>query len=150
MKRILISIIAIALTVSVLGCGKKKEIINSELASVLVNNAVFSEVLTEIDSSSAERRYLISPKDYSEITAYVGTNGVCDEFLIVKTSNTASMIEKLNKYLENKRSEYEKYRPGEVGKLTAPVIAEYKDTVVMIITQDTQKATSIYEEYLKK
>ena len=130
--------------------GKKREIINSELSREITDNVEFSEQLTQIDTINAQKRYMLSSKDYSEITAFVGTASVCDEFVIVKTSNTEGIIEDLRSYIDSKKESYKTYRPNEIYKLDNAIIEQYEDAVVMIITADSDDAIRVYEEYLKK
>ena len=131
-------------------CGKKSEIINAELSREITDNVEFSEQLTQIDTINAQKRYMLSSKDYSEITAFVGTASVCDEFVIVKTSNTEGIIEDLRSYVDSKKESYKTYRPNEIYKLDNAIIEQYEDAVVMIITADSDDAIKVYEEYLKK
>ena len=131
-------------------CGKKSEIINAELSQEITDNVEFSEQLTQIDTINAQKRYMLSSKDYSEITAFVGTASVCDEFVIVKTSNTEGIIEDLRSYIDSKKESYKTYRPNEIYKLDNAIIEQYEDAVVMIITADSDNAIRVYEEYLKK
>lgn len=131
-------------------CGKKSEIINAELSQAITDNVEFSEQLTQIDTLNAQKRYMLSSKDYSEITAFVGTASVCDEFVIVKTSNTESITEDLRSYIDSKKESYKSYRPNEVYKLDNAIIEQYGDAVVMIITANSDDAIKVYEEYLKK
>ncbi len=140
---------ALAVLLLLCGCGKKSEIIPADLAIALNESVSFSEALAEIDGSSAGRRYNISSGDYDEITAFVGTPSTCDEFVIVKTSDTDAITEKLNSYLDYKRGEYDEYRPYEASKLESAIIETYHDAVVMIITEDEAVATEAYNEYLK-
>ena len=131
-------------------CGKKSEIINAELSQEITDNVEFSEQLTQIDTINAQKRYMLSSKDYSEITAFVGTASVCDQFVIVKTSNTEGIIEDLRSYIDSKKESYKTYRPNEIYKLDNAIIEQYEDAVVMIITADSDDAIRVYEEYLKK
>ena len=144
-------IFAVLTTIFLLmSCGKKSEIINSELSREITDNVEFSEQLTQIDTINAQKRYMLSSKDYSEITAFVGTASVCDEFVIVKTSNTEGITEDLRSYIDSKKESYKTYRPNEVYKLDNAIIEQYEDAVVMIITADSDDAIRVYEEYLKK
>ena len=138
------------LVLLVCGCGKKEMIEMSELSSTLAESVSFSEQLTEIDASNIEKRYALNSKDYTEITAFVGTLSTCDEYVIVKTENPDAMTEKFNKYLEKKRKEYKRYRPDEVYKLDSAVIETHNKSVVMIITADSENALDVYKKYLKK
>ena len=131
-------------------CGKKSEIINAELSQEITDNVEFSEQLTQIDTINAQKRYMLSSKDYSEITAFVGTASVCDEFVIVKTTDTEGITEDLRSYIDSKKESYKTYRPNEVYKLDNAIIEQYEDAVVMIITADSDNAIRVYEGYLKK
>lgn len=150
MKRHISIILITTLFFVLAGCGKKSEITVSELTAALSENVSFSEQLTQIDAENIEERYSLNSKDFNEITAFVGTASVCDEFVIVKTDSPETMKEKLEKYIENKRRVYEEYRPDEVYKLDNRVIEIYKDAVVMIITADSDGAMEAYKQYLKK
>lgn len=150
MKKIIGLITAVAVLCLAAGCGKKSEIIVSELSEALTENVSFSEQLTQIDTENIERRYALNAKDYSEITAYVGTAAVCDEFVIAKTSSPEAMKKKFDKYLEKKKESYEKYRSDEVCKLDNTIIEIYKDAIVMIVSSDTETVVDAYENYLKK
>ena len=132
------------------GCGKKDEIVSSELSQALMDANLFCEQLTVLDNDNAEKRYSLNPKDYSELTAAVGTASTCDEFAIIKTGNADSVVNDINEYLELKREQYEKYRPDETYKLDAPIIEVYNDAVVLIVTANTDTAMKVYQEYLKK
>ena len=144
-------IFAVLTTIFLLmSCGKKSEIINSELSREITDNVEFSEQLTQIDTINAQKRYMLSSKDYSEITAFVGTASVCDEFVIVKTTDTEGITEDLRSYIDSKKESYKTYRPNEIYKLDNAIIEQYEDAVVMIITADSDDAIRVYEEYLKK
>ena len=137
-------------TFLLMSCGKKSEIINSELSREITDNVEFSEQLTQVDTINAQKRYMLSSKDYSEITAFVGTASVCDEFVIVKTTDTEGITEDLRSYIDSKKESYKTYRPNEVYKLDNAIIEQYEDAVVMIITADSDNAIRVYEGYLKK
>ena len=144
-------IFAVLTTIFLLmSCGKKSEIINSELSREITDNVEFSEQLTQIDTINAQKRYMLSSKDYSEITAFVGTASVCDEFVIVKTTDTEGITEDLRSYIDSKKESYKTYRPNEIYKLDNAIIEQYEDAVVMIITADSDNAIRVYEGYLKK
>ena len=150
MKKLICLILTACVMLIISGCGKKSEIVNSELAFKLNSEFTFSEPLTELDDYAAEQRYGLNPGDYTELTAFAGTKGVCDEFLIIKTSAPETMASSLGEYLKTKKTDYEIYRPTETAKLDNAVIELYKDTVVMIVTADTEGARAVYAEYLKK
>lgn len=150
MRKIKFFIALMLVLFSIVGCGKKSEINSADLALSLNSDVTFGEQLTEIDSSAAQRRYGISSKDYENIISFVGTKGTCDEFVIIKTSDTDKITEKLDAYLTLKQTEYNDYRPYEAQKLATPIIERHKDCVTMIITADYENALNVYRNYLKK
>lgn len=150
MNKYLKLIPAIMVMFLLFGCGKKSDIISSDLVQNLTDNVAFTEQLTEISSNNAETRYGLDSKDYIDIMAVIGTAATCDEIVIVKTDDTDNVMELLNQYLENKQEEYDKYRPDEASKLSNPIIEVHNNTITMIISGDSQTAIDAYNEYLRK
>lgn len=150
MKNIKLLLILTACTICATGCGKKKEIKSADLALALNSEVPFTEHLTEIDETTAIIRYGFDTKDCENIISFIGTQGTCDEFTIIKTGDKKAVKEKLGQYLSDKKAQYDKYRPEESLKLDSVIIEEYKNCVTMIVTSDTEKAMNIYGNYLKK
>ena len=150
MKRF-ITVISALLCISVLAaCGKKKTIDGGELAEAFNSGLSFSETLVQLDDAGAERYFFINPNDYEELTAYVGTKGTCDEFIIMHTNDTDTASEKLRQHIERLKSEYSHYRPQETAKLDSAFVDAYRDNVVMVISSDSAKAEEVFNNYLKK
>lgn len=150
MKKCKIFLFCIIYILLLVSCGKKEEIIAADLAYQINERAAFSETLTELDTNGAEQYYFLNPNDYSEITAYVGTKSVCDGFVIIKTSDTSTIKEKLNTHLKRMRSSYSEYRPDQVYKLDNAFMGEHNGTVVLIVSSDKALSEQIFNEYLKK
>lgn len=150
MKKIFICAVLSLSLISAAACGKISSIDCETLAEVLNSDVAFSETLTQLDNTGAEQYFNINPNNYDEIAAYVGTNAVCDEFVIVKTKNTSTVKSKLQDHVDSMRSQYSSYRPLEVAKLDNALIEVYKDAVVLIISPNKGEAEKIYKNYLKK
>lgn len=146
-KYMLLAILTVLCVVT--GCGGKEEVIGTELAQQLSESSLFTEKLEAINSDNAEKRYGFNSKDYSEITAFVGTKSNCDEFVVIKTSDTENVKSILGEYLKDKQKAYEEYRPDEVYKLTRPFITEHNGAVIMIISHDKGEAEDEYNNYIK-
>ena len=150
MKKIFICAVLALFVMGASSCGKIGSVDCETLAEVLNEDVSFSETLTWMDTPVAEQYFNINPSDYTEMTAYVGTNAVCDEFVIVKTKNISTIRKKLKEHIENRREKYASYRSAETSKLDNALIEEYKDAVVMIISPDSEAAEEVYKNYLKK
>lgn len=142
--------IPLILIVFLVGCGKKEEIVISDLSSAISESVKFSERLTQLDTENIEKRYSLNTKDYADAVAFVGTVSTCDEYVIIKTESAESVAKKLKEYVSNKKDDYKTYRPNETYKLDSAMIEVHNNSVVMIITEDSKKAQNVYEEYLKK
>ncbi|MGN0161989.1 MAG: DUF4358 domain-containing protein [Candidatus Ornithomonoglobus sp.] len=150
MKKKIYALISILLcTVFFAGCGKKREVSGAELADVLCREVPFSETLTEIDNTTSSKLLYLNPNEYSKITMYVGTQSTCDEFAIIETSNPSDVIEKIESYLEQKKSNYLVYRPGEADKIDSAYVTTYKNAVVMVVCANPIAAETAFKAYLK-
>ena len=131
-------------------CGRRRSIDCSELAERINTEVEFDEPLTELDAVGAERYFNINPSIYDEVAAYVGTKGVCDEFVIIKTDSPSSVSSKLRDHIEKLKKEYAQYRPNELSKLDNAIIESHSGSVVMIISPDAGQAKKVYDNYMKK
>lgn len=149
-KKIYPMIAAVLCIVLFTACGRKNEVIGSELAQEFCQEVPFAEALTEIDSSSAVKLLYLNPNDYSEIVMYIGTQSTCDEFAIIKTNTPDTVVDKLQSYLSKVRSDYMTYRPAEANKADNAFITSYKGTVVMVVCSAPGTAEQVFKNYLKK
>ena len=131
-------------------CGTKDEIVVDELAERLNNEVKYSEQLTALSQEAAAKYVYLNPGDYDEIKAYISTEAVADEFIIVKTKSVSGVRDKLTAHAEALKTKYRDYRPDEVTKLDSAVIETLGDTVTLIIAPDKDSAETVYNDYLKK
>lgn len=148
-KRFLLFICTVCLSVCT-ACGKISEVVQNDLADKINSEVAFSEPLLELEGAEAEKRFYLNPNEYSEMTAFVGTKATCDEFVIIKSSQLDNVESKLRGHLATLKSNYSSYRPAEAQKTDSAVIERHKDTIVMIVSGDSENARMVFEEYLKK
>ncbi len=150
MKKFVIICMFVLAALCTASCGRISEINSSELTELLNSSSVFSERLTEIDDTAAEKRFFLNPSDYTDMTAYVGTKAVCDEFAIIKTSDPDTVMTKLRGHLDIQKNNYSSYRPAEAQKIDSALLTEYKGTVVLVVSGSSENVVQLYENYLKK
>ena len=151
MKKKLYALTAIIMcAVMMTACGTKDEIAADELAERLNNDVKYSEQLTALSQEAAAKYLYLNPGDYDEIKAYISTEAVADEFIIVKTKSVSSVRDKLTAHAEALKTKYKEYRPDEVAKLDSAVIETLGDTVTLIVAPDKESAETVYNNYLKK
>lgn len=142
------AVMSVALTTA--SCGKIDEIVIEDLSQRYLNSDIFSENLVELDELSAQKMLYINPSDYKEIKVYKGTNAVCDEMVIVKTSSPQSMKNVLSEQLERLKEMYAVYRPQELYKTENALLEVYDGTVVLVVGNSYETALQIYDDYIRQ
>ena len=146
MKKIIIALIAVLmLALSLASCGGS-EVDVTGLADELLNNAEFSETLTEVSENVVKKRLALEDDEVEMCAAFKGTNAVVDEIIVIKTSDTDAVEEKMQNYLDSQIEQYKSYRADEVPKLENAVIYALNNTVVYCVSEDSDKAMQIISD----
>ncbi len=148
MKKIIFGLIAVMCAISILGCAKK-EVDMVALATDLLNNGMYAEELTEVNSKITEKRYAMTDDDIEDVIAYCGTNAVVDEIAVFKAKDVDSVSEKAAEHIENQKKLFSDYRPSEVPKLDSCVIVSEGDYIIVSVSADSAKAEEIINKYIK-
>lgn len=145
MKKITAVLAAITLMMPLAGCGQK-EVDATKIATELLNNASFAETLTEVSEQVTKKRLDLDDDEVSVCAAFKGTSAVVDEIIVIKTTDTEDVEEKVREYVESQTKQYESYRPSEVPKLNDAVISVTGDTVIYCASEDSAKAMQIIND----
>lgn len=149
-NKLCVTLLSVIFCALITACGKKDEIDPSELAEKLNNDVKYSEQLTPLTKEAAAKYLFLNPGEYDDIKAYISTEAVADEFVIVKTSAVSGVKDKLNAHAQALKTKYKDYRPDEVAKIESSVIEIYGNTLTLIIAPDKDAAETVYNNYLKK
>ncbi len=149
MKKIIAAIAALTLMMSLAGCGQK-EVDATKVATELLNNASFAETLTEVNEQVTKKRLDLDDDEVIMCAAFKGTSAVVDEIIVIKTTDTKDVEEKLYEYVDSQTEQYENYRPSEVPKLEDSLITVEGDTVIYCASEDSVKAMEIITENTSK
>lgn len=147
MKKIIAAALAALMLILLLtGCGKK-EIDATKLSAELLENGSFAETLTEVSENVTKKRLNLDDSEVEMCASFKGTNAVVDEIIIIKTSDTDSVQEKIQNYVQSQIEQYASYRASEVPKLENAVIYVAKNTVVYCASVNSDKAMKIITEH---
>lgn len=149
MKKVIITILSLALAAVIAGCGTKTAIDVNELASRLASEGIFAEQLTEVSADVTEKRYGIDSADVEECAAYAGTAAVVDEVAVFKAVNADNVKEQAQHHLDTQRDSYSSYRPDEVPKLDDSIITVIGDYVIVCVSEDSSVAKNVIAEFTK-
>ena len=151
MKKIFAAALAASMLIlSLTGCGNNKEVDATEIAAELLNNASFAETLTEVNEQVTKKRLDLDDDEVSVCAAFKGTSAVVDEIIVIKTSDTEDVEEKVREYVASQTKQYENYRPSEVPKLNDAVISVAGDIVIYCASEDSAKAMQIINDNMSK
>lgn len=146
MKKSILAAVLVAAMAALTGCAAKTVDIKG-LAANLVSEGSFSEQLTEVSADITAKRYGLDNQILEDCVSYGGTKAVVDEVAIFKTSDTEAVREQVEEHIETQTASYSSYRPDEVPKLQSCVIQTIGDCVILCVSNDSDTAQKIIDEY---
>lgn len=150
MKKIfvlLMSVVVVALTLTACGQTASKKLQDPQkIADQIKSSAKFTDQLSALDATAAEKRYGIDASSVSSCAVYVGTGATAEEIAVWKTTGDAAVktvTQKIKAFVSAQEGSYADYRPSEVPKLKNAVIKQSGDIVVFCVSADDNKASQI-------
>lgn len=161
MKKILI-IVAIVVIIAIIGVAilfstKKGDVdvtINIiELANSLNEAPIFEDTLSIIDKEIILKNYDFNNDMIKDIISYVGSGATAEEILVLEVNNKEDLNEiktKINDRLEERKINFQNYVPKEVYKLENCILETKGNYLIFCVSNDSDKATEIINQYIKK
>lgn len=126
----------------------------NEMSDSLLANGSFKDKLAEVSNEIAlSRLYVIDSAKVSEAIFYTNSNATAEEIAIIKVNDgetTADIISAYNKRIEEQKVACESYLPDEMPKLENAVVIEKGAYAILVISEDSSKATEIINNYIGK
>lgn len=153
MKKILGVVMALACLISLISCGSKDSsaAYTKEQAQQIMDGGVFSEQLEDLDLDTAWSLYQLagaglSRDQLTDGVVHRSSGGTCEELALLifqdadaaKTAKTA-----LETYLQDQIKENKNYRPAEIPKLEDPFLEQAGDSVLLVVSGNTDTVKSI-------
>lgn len=148
MKKILGVVIALVCLISLVSCGGKQTAAayTKEQAQKILDSDVFSEQLEDLDLDTAWSLYQLagtglSRDQLTDGVVHRSSGGTCEELaLLIFQDEEAAKSAKaaLETYLQNQIKDNENYRPAEIPKLEDAFLQQADNTVLMVVSTDTQ------------
>lgn len=134
-------------------CGADvAEIDLGALSSELLEAGIFSEELSGVSQSIAEKRLGLDSSLIAECVAASGTKAVVDEFALIRLSSpdAKDSVEKgIAEHIASQKSNYSSYKPDEVPKLEDYVLVSSGDYEIFVVSGDSSAAEEIIKKYTK-
>lgn len=147
MKKILGVVMALVCLFALISCGGKgsSAAYTKEQAQKIMDGGVFSEQLEDLDLDTAWSLYQLAGSGLSrdQLTDGVvhrSSGGTCEELalLIFQDADAAKSAKgALETYLQSQIEENKNYRPAEIPKLEDPFLEQGDNTVLLVVSGNT-------------
>ena len=152
MKKRVSFLLAIVLLLSVLtGCGGKKELDPQTLADDLLQNAEFTDSLSQLDPAVVAVLYGTDPADYDAVLSYAGTGATAEEITVFTAKDSAAadrLLTLAQDHVSARVEAFKNYGPGSAMSLEDAVVKKSGNHVVVIVCSDTKGAAKIADKYI--
>lgn len=143
-------------TGEIIPVGSEKEDVNSatfEMAVTLMDEMNIRDAMTQITSRKMTGMLFDGSQTdiYSGVLFLSNKEGNTDTVGVFETDDLDACKECLTAYLADKKSEVEIYNPDETFKISNAIISDNgKDTVIVVVTSDIEKARKAVNQILDK
>jgi len=153
MKRVLFLVLALALLLSVAGCGAKPKTIDMDaLAKELAGAKIYDDILSQMPDGMTERFYSMDNGDVVRSILYYGTGATAEEICILQCTDekaAAKAEANAHTHIENQKTSFKNYVPAEIPKLDNAVVEVSGVYVIVVVSKDASTAQSIINKYTK-
>ncbi len=138
------------------GCGSEVSVGNEKtidihaMANELQNGLTFEDSLSELETDVALSYYGISRETVKDSVVILSTGATAEEIAIFEAANKdyLKVIElACNTRKEKQTVSYAEYKPEETGRLDHTIIKTSGNYVIYCVTDDTDKAEAIIDQY---
>lgn len=122
------------------------------LAKSLVDAGIFEDQLSAVDSDKTLKLYSVDQTAVKNVVNYIGTGATPEEVSVweANTTNDVKTIQDAcNARIAAQKKGFTDYNPEQMPKLEAAVLKTSGNYVVLCISNDAAKATSIIDAALK-
>ncbi len=150
MKRSVIAFCG-ALYLLLVGCvgeGEQRAFSAHDVTSIL-DAEIFSEELETVETDLVCKLYGLDQSVLDSCTAYLSTGATAEEVVLFQLSdakNTEIVKVACEKRLADQIKAYESYNPGEVAKLKDAVLQVRKNTVLLVVSNDSAGAAAAVDD----
>lgn len=149
MKMIIVGILTVLILISLCACGNKTVDVDTQaLADELQKNVAFDG---EMQSVSAEKLgYYFEIPEGTDIYGYMSNGATAEEIIVARCGDAAAakaLETGISTYMQDQKTEMEKYMPEEVARLDRAILECHKNCVVLCVTSYVDNAKTIIDSY---
>ena len=152
MKKLNSVLLALFLCMFATACGQKDITIDIELLTRdLLENVDFEDELSSVDSDIINSVYGVD-SDSVKASAYIGSGATAEEIVVFEAQNNKKAKEALelaNKYIEERKEDFESYNPKEINKLNNATVLQKDNYIIICVTNDEINANKVINKHIK-
>ncbi len=121
-----------------------------EYAKQMLETVSFKDELSPLRENIIARLYGIEANEALGGIVYISGGATAEEFAIFEADSpekAKAIGEKLKARVENRKPDFESYKPEEMAKLNDPVIVVKGNAAMLCISGDNEKAKSVMDRY---
>ena len=144
-KALMVTLVGTIVIASFTGCKKEdaKALDIKAVSDSLLNDIVYEDELSEVDY---ELVYNMDEIKVSDSIVYVGSGATAEEIAVIEcetVEEAKKALSALNERVEEQKESFKDYVPKELEKLDEAVVIQKGKTVILSISNDSQKAKDI-------
>lgn len=148
-KTLMVSLVGTFTIVLLTGCNKAdndKTIDAKALSDKLLNEITYEDELAEVDYDVV---YNMDEIKVNNSFVYIGSGATAEEIAVIECESkedAKKALDALNERVEEQKESFKDYVPKELEKLDDAVVIQKGNSVVLSISNDSQKAKDIIEK----
>ncbi len=139
------------------GCSRAKDPSTynpplDEMAAAIASAAKY-ENMVAADTKMMERLYYITPSEIEDFRIFIApSNIMVDEFAVIKLKNAsdaASVIEKVNRRIDNQLKGFKDYLPDEYYLITKHILKTTGRYIFFAVSEEPAKAEEAFDSFFE-
>lgn len=149
MKKTLFGCLSLLSCLALVGCGgAAPEKDAAALAEALATQISYEDALTKLDDDMVFKLYAVQAQDVKQAAVYVGSGATAEEvavFLCTDGDAAQRVEQAAKKRLDQQKTSFVDYLPGEMPKLNDPVLIRNGSLVALCVSDDNQTAKKLIQ-----
>ncbi|MHC1722653.1 MAG: DUF4358 domain-containing protein [Aminipila sp.] len=122
------------------------------LGSYIVQNTEFKDYISEVDKEIFFSLFNLDEQIVDDAVLYSSTGATAEEVAVIKAADgkAEEVVKACEGRIQAQKEGFENYVPGELEKLSKPVILTFGNTVIYVVCDDSDAAEKLITNYENK
>jgi hypothetical protein len=153
------AVVAILLIPALAACGGSEkpdaEFDIRDPANALIDGIAFEDRMDAASDDAFRALYTVDPADeaVADFVLYTSTGATAEEVSVIEASDAESasgVFTLVQKRVSSLKFEFEDYIPGEMAKLSDPVLVQSGKYIILCVSNDNASAEKLLEDFIEQ